>query len=82
MNTLTLSVDSELTWNGTPISKSQLEELLVEAATMENEPQLMYLPDPYANYEESAELLTLMRKSGITRLGFIGNEKLSESDAN
>ena len=75
MNTLEVDAAGTITWNGAPISIEQLEDLLGETARMDQEPALQFLPDPASSYELSANILRVIQRSGITKFGFVGNEK-------
>ena len=39
------------------------------------EPELQFEPEPEASYELSAQVLNIIKGSGVTKFGFVGNEK-------
>ncbi len=74
-NVLEVTSSDQILWNGTPITLSRLEELLADVAAMEVEPELTYRPSAYAAYVRSVDVLRVIRNSGITSFGFVGNTK-------
>ncbi|MEM7780340.1 MAG: biopolymer transporter ExbD [Pseudomonadota bacterium] len=74
-NLLKTGGSGEITWNGETITLTQLDGLLAQAVAMEPEPALRFEPDPAAGYEIATAILQRIRVSGVTRLGFTGNEK-------
>ena len=39
------------------------------------EPELQFEPEPLASYDLSAKVLQLIKVSGVTKFGFVGNER-------
>jgi biopolymer transport protein ExbD len=39
------------------------------------EPELQFEPEPLASYELSAKVLQIIKSSGVTKFGFVGNDK-------
>jgi len=74
-NHLAVTGQGEILWNGTPVSKQQLAATLDKVARIRPEPELHLQPEPEARYELVDEVLALTKRSGITRLGFVGNER-------
>lgn len=74
-NRLTISPDDRVAWNGTAVSEAELAAVLRRAAAMEPEPQLEFAPDAAASYHASARVLRLVKASGATNFGFVGNER-------
>ncbi len=74
-NKLVLTQDNQILWNAEPISQSQLVTLLQETTTMTPEPELQFEPEAQASYELSAKVLQIIKGSGVTKFGFVGNEK-------
>jgi biopolymer transport protein ExbD len=42
---------------------------------MPNEPELQFEPEPEASYDLSAQVLNIIKASGVHKFGFVGNEK-------
>jgi biopolymer transport protein ExbD len=75
VNKLVLTVQNEILWNGTAITPSELVEDLQTSLTLPVEPELQFEPEPLASYELSAKVLNIIKASGVTKFGFVGNEK-------
>jgi biopolymer transport protein ExbD len=74
-NHLAITGQGAILWNGRSVSKQQFAATLDKAARRRPEPELHLQPDPDARYELVDEVLALTKRSGITRLGFVGNER-------
>ncbi|WP_267386888.1 biopolymer transporter ExbD [Sphingomonas sp. GC_Shp_3] len=62
-------------WNGSPVDLVTLQQYLEQTKTMNPEPELHFQPDPAAKYEKVDTVLAVIKRSGISKLGFIGNEQ-------
>ena len=74
-NKLVLTAQDQILWNATPISQGQLVTTLAETTGMSPEPELQFEPEALASYEISAQVLRIIKQSGVTKFGFVGNEK-------
>jgi biopolymer transport protein ExbD len=74
-NKLVLTQADQILWNGTPVDSGQLVTLLSETTRMSVEPELQFEPEPMASYDISAKVLQIIKTSGVTKFGFVGNEK-------
>jgi biopolymer transport protein ExbD len=74
-NKLVLSSQDQILWNGTPVSQGDLVTILQQSLNMNPEPELQFEPEPFASYELSAKVLQIIKSSGVTKFGFVGNEK-------
>ena len=74
-NKLVITPADRLLWNGEAIDQAQLGELLAITADMEVEPELQFEPAASASYAMSASVLRQIKLSGVTKFGFVGNEK-------
>ena len=74
-NKLVLTANQEILWNGNSINMGQLRTLLDESARMAVEPELQFEPEALASYDLSAKVLQLIKASGVTKFGFVGNER-------
>lgn len=74
-NKIVLTPDGTIEWNGIPISAGQLSALLYKTTRMPVEPELQFEPDAQASYDLAARVLDTIKASGVTRFGFIGNER-------
>ena len=74
-NKLVLTAADQILWNGDPINAGQLRTILVETTGMAVEPELQFEPEALASYDLSAKVLQTIKGSGVTKFGFVGNEK-------
>jgi biopolymer transport protein ExbD len=74
-NKLVLTQTDQILWNGNPIDQGQLVTLLQQTTQMSVEPELQFEPEPLASYDLSAKVLQVIKASGVTKFGFVGNER-------
>jgi biopolymer transport protein ExbD len=77
-NKLVLSQDDVVVWNGVSITEGELVTILQQTTTMAIEPELQFEPEPLASYAISARVLDIIKSSGVTKFGFVGNDKYRE----
>lgn len=81
INTVAIDSGNRILWNGATVSQRELAALLGASARMTAEPELRFQPEGSASYGLSAEVLRLIKNSGLTAFGFVGNEHHSEFSA-
>ena len=74
-NVVAVTADDPILWNGQRVKESDLQAVLGLAAALRPEPELQLVPDGRASYDKSARVLRLVKLSGATRIGFVGNER-------
>lgn len=74
-NKIVLTQLGEILWNGTAINDGELVRNLQETLAFSIEPELQFEPEPLASYDLSAKVLNIIKGSGVTKFGFVGNEK-------
>jgi biopolymer transport protein ExbD len=74
-NKIVLTPANEILWNGDPITQNTLVANLQTSLAMPVEPELQFEPEPSASYDLSARVLNIIKISGVTKFGFVGNEK-------
>ncbi|WP_324829050.1 ExbD/TolR family protein [Qipengyuania zhejiangensis] len=74
-NKLVLTAGDEILWNGSAIDQGQLVTLLQESTAMAVEPELQFEPEPLSSYDLAAKVLQIIKASGVTKFGFVGNER-------
>ena len=74
-NKVTLTPDNKIMWDGNPVDQSTLLTYLKESAVLKPEPELQFQPDAQAGYDLSARVLNIIKGSGVTKFGFVGNEQ-------
>jgi len=74
-NKIVLTPNNDILWNGTKITDNELVSNLQTSLTFSVEPELQFEPEATASYDLSAKVLNLIKQSGVTKFGFVGNEK-------
>jgi biopolymer transport protein ExbD len=74
-NKITIDPAGTVAWNGLPVNEATLANYLNQAAGLNPEPELHFQPDATARYEVVDKTLAVIKRSPITKLGFIGNEQ-------
>ena len=74
-NKITIDAAGTIAWNGVPVNEPTLANYLNQSAQINPEPELHFQPDATARYEVVDKTLAVIKKSPITKLGFIGNEQ-------
>jgi len=74
-NKIVILQDNTILWNGETIDQGGLVSNLEQSLTFAVEPELQFEPEANASYDLSAQVLTLIKASGVTKFGFVGNEK-------
>ena len=74
-NKVMITPTNQILWNGNPVDEHQLAGLLLETKKMPLEPELQFQPDAQAGYEITAHALNVIKASGVTKFGFVGNEQ-------
>ena len=75
INKLVLTSTNEVLWNGEPISQGQLVANLQETLNFAVEPELQFEPEANASYDLTAKALNIIKASGVTKFGLVGNEQ-------
>jgi biopolymer transport protein ExbD len=74
-NKVSIDAAGTISWNGAPVDEVTLRQYLDTTAAMNPEPELHFQPDPKARYEVVDRTLAVIKRSNISKLGFIGNEQ-------
>jgi biopolymer transport protein ExbD len=74
-NKITIDAAGTVAWNGAQVDEVTLRQYLDQTAGMNPEPELHFQPAPDARYEVVDRTLATIKRSAITKLGFIGNEQ-------
>ncbi|OYW47235.1 MAG: biopolymer transporter ExbD [Sphingomonadales bacterium 32-68-7] len=77
-NKIVLTQTDQILWNGNAINDGQLVTLLNQTRAIQPEPELQYEPEALASYDISVKVLNIIKISGVTKFGFVGNEKYRE----
>ena len=74
-NKVVLTAGGVILWNGDAVSQGQLLAVLRQTAGFRVEPELQFQPEANASYDLSAQVLNVIKGSGVTKFGFVGNEQ-------
>ncbi len=74
-NTVSIDPAGAVSWNGAAVNQVTLAQYLEATKAIKPEPELHFQPDPKARYEKVDQTLATVKRSGIQKLGFIGNEQ-------
>jgi biopolymer transport protein ExbD len=74
-NKIVITPQGEILWNGNPINTNELVFQLQQTLTFAVEPELQFEPEANAQYELTANVLNIIKGSGVTKFGFVGNER-------
>ena len=74
-NKLTTDPAGTIFWNGSPIDLVTLRQYLNQTRTMTPEPELQFEPDAQTRYVVVDNILAVIKRSKITKMGFVGNER-------
>ena len=74
-NTVAIDPAGTVSWNGSPVDQTVLAQYLEATTKLNPEPELHFQPDPNSKYERVDQTLATIKRSKITKLGFIGNEQ-------
>jgi biopolymer transport protein ExbD len=75
---LTLSADGITYWNGMAIDDVSLAAKL--EASGANKDDLEFQTEANARYERFDQLIALVKRSGVTKIGFVGNDAFAQFD--
>ena len=74
-NRITIDGSSRVSWNDHLVTADQLAALLQETRGINPEPELRFEPDPTAPYDATAKVLNIIKRSGVSAFGFVGNDR-------
>ncbi|PAL21725.1 biopolymer transporter ExbD [Sphingopyxis sp. GW247-27LB] len=74
-NKVMIDAAGVISWNGTAIDLAQLAQYLEETKALPVEPELQVQPDPFARYYIVDNVMAVIKRSGVGKLGFVGNEQ-------
>ena len=74
-NKIVIDPAGTVTWNGNPVDEVTLRQYLDATKAINPEPELHFQPDRLARYAKVDEVLAVIKRSGVGKLGFIGNEQ-------
>ena len=76
---LEIDAASRLTWNGAAIAEAELPARLAAFRAASRDNVLHYRADPQTRYEDFNRVLADVKRAGVERLGFVGNERFAQA---
>jgi biopolymer transport protein ExbD len=73
-NTVVVSAQGQILWNGTPVTEEQLRQYLEVTQQLNPIPELHLQPDSTARYELVDRVLAITKRAHVQKMGFVGNE--------
>ena len=74
-NRLGITADNVVVWNDTQVSLQQVASFLRQTKSMNPEPELQFQPDEKSRYVTVDRTLAVIKKSKVSKFGFVGNEQ-------
>lgn len=75
INHLSVTAAGVVTWNGDPVPMSALAGLLERTRRVTPSPELRFEPDPEADYIVADQVIAIIKRSGVSGVGFPGIER-------
>jgi biopolymer transport protein ExbD len=73
---LEIDFDGTVLWNGNTVTNErQLQSYLLDIASRDPQPEIHLRPNRLVKYDYVARVLALAQRSGVKRMGFVGNEQ-------
>ncbi|WP_033921763.1 ExbD/TolR family protein [Sphingomonas sp. 37zxx] len=77
-NKIVIDAAGTVSWNGEVVNDVTLSQYLDQSVALVPEPELHFQPEPTARYERVDQILAIVKRANVTKLGFIGNEQYRE----
>ncbi len=74
-NKITINAQGVVAWNGAAVDEVTLSQYLDQTVAMSPQPELHFQPDATARYEVVDGVMAIIKRSNVTKLGFVGNEQ-------
>ena len=80
VNRLFLNAAGTAIWNDIPMDSDRLRVRLEQMARDPAQPQLHFESDAKARYERFDQLVAMIRRAGVEKIGFVGNQQFASWD--
>ena len=74
-NVVSINAADQLFWNGQAITNEELAIGLAQTRALAVEPELQFEPAALASYDAAVRALDVIKRSGVTKFGIVGNQK-------
>lgn len=81
-NKIVVTSNGAILWNGAAVSRDGLSTLLVRTTRMRTRPELLFEPEANASYDASVKVINTITDAGVTKFGFVGNQRYREFGRN
>jgi biopolymer transport protein ExbD len=78
VNKLSIDPAGTILWNATAIDMATLRDYLGRTKDMLPEPELHVQPDPQSRYDVADRVFAEIKRSKISKMGFVGNEQYAQ----
>lgn len=70
---LSIDFDGTLMWNGTQVTRPQLQSFIAQSAILVPQPEVHITVDKFAKYDVVAKTLADLQSRGMKKIGFVNN---------
>ena len=77
-NKVYIDPTGQVFWNSEPVDDIRLQQYLEQTKLAPIEPELHFQPDPAARYEVVDQVMAIIKRANITKLGFVGHQRLPD----
>lgn len=74
-NNLAIDAAGTISWNGLAVDRLSLRSYLQQSMRLPTEPALQFHPDAQARFVVVDDVLAEIKKAGVTKLWFVGNDR-------
>ncbi|MDE2305654.1 MAG: biopolymer transporter ExbD [Gammaproteobacteria bacterium] len=70
---LSIDFDGTLSWNGTQVTRAQMDDYILQSASQDPQPEVHITVDKFAKYDIVAKALADLQSRGMKKIGFVNN---------
>jgi biopolymer transport protein ExbD len=78
-NKIYIAANGAILWNGGAVDLAQLAAYLEQTKQFPVEPELQIEPDPFSRYIVVDNVIAVVKRSGVGKIGFVGNERYARA---
>jgi biopolymer transport protein ExbD len=78
-NKIFIATNGAILWNGAPVDLAQLATYLEATKALPVEPELQIEPEPFARYIVVDNVIAVVKRSNVGKIGFVGNERYARA---
>ena len=69
--TIAIEANGKISWNDKLVDDTRLQAVMAEAANKQPQPSVHIRADQATTYQRLAEIMSMAKKAGLTKLGFV-----------